>query len=88
VLPQLRSRVVLVLAFALLSAPGAAQLADWLVTEGAPGGGRFSPLTDITRENVKELQVAWSYRHGDSWTGSFPLERISIIGGWRLRNVA
>ena len=49
--------------------------ADWPVTEGAAGGGRFSALTDITRENVKQLRVAWSYRHGDFFEGSFPLER-------------
>jgi quinoprotein glucose dehydrogenase len=57
----------------LLSAGAAAQIADWPVTEGAPGGGRFSPLTEITRDNVKQLQVAWTYRHGDFWEGSFPL---------------
>ncbi|MFI5321234.1 MAG: pyrroloquinoline quinone-dependent dehydrogenase [Myxococcota bacterium] len=49
--------------------------ADWPVTEGAPGGGRFSPLRDITRENVKQLRVAWTYRHGDFFAGAFPLER-------------
>jgi quinoprotein glucose dehydrogenase len=43
------------------------------VTEGASGGGRFSPLTEITRENVTQLQIAWTYRHGDFWEGSFPL---------------
>ncbi len=51
-----------------------AQIADWPVTEGAPGGGRYSPLTGITRENVTRLRVAWSYRHRDFWKGSFPLE--------------
>jgi quinoprotein glucose dehydrogenase len=50
-----------------------AVVADWPVTEGAPGGGRFSPLREITRENVKELRIAWTYRHGDFWEGSFPL---------------
>ena len=49
--------------------------ADWPNTEGAPGGGRYSPLTDITRENVKQLRVAWTYRHGDFFEGAFPLER-------------
>ncbi len=48
--------------------------ADWPVTEGAPGGGRFSPLTDITRDNVKQLRVAWTYRHSDFFEGSFPLK--------------
>lgn len=29
-------------------------------------GSRHSPLAQITRENVKELQVAWTYRTGDT----------------------
>ena len=49
------------------------RVADWPVTEGAAGGGRYSPLADITRENVSKLRVAWTYRHGDFWRGSFPL---------------
>lgn len=60
-------------AVALLPLPAAAQIAEWPVTEGAPGGGRFTPLTDITRANVTRLEVAWSYHHGDFWKGSFPL---------------
>src|SRR5262245_58608662 len=51
-----------------------AQTAEWAFTEGAPGGGRSSPLTDITKENVSKLRVAWTYRHGDFWKGAFPLE--------------
>lgn len=50
-----------------------APLADWPVTEGTPGGGRHSPLVEITPENVSRLRVAWTYRHGDFWEGSFPL---------------
>ena len=42
--------------------------ADWPVTEGAAGGGRYSPLTDITWANVASLRVAWTYHHGDYWT--------------------
>jgi quinoprotein glucose dehydrogenase len=37
----------------------------WRFTEGGAGGGRYSPLTDINRDNVKRLKVAWTYRHGD-----------------------
>ncbi|HTO07133.1 MAG TPA: pyrroloquinoline quinone-dependent dehydrogenase [Myxococcota bacterium] len=67
-------------------------LADWPVTEGAPGGGRHSPLTDITRENVSRLQVAWTYHHGDFWEGAWPLrvnrgsafESTPIVVGGRL----
>jgi quinoprotein glucose dehydrogenase len=49
------------------------RVADWPVTEGAPGGGRYSPLAEITPENVSKLRVAWTYHHGDFWRGSFPL---------------
>jgi len=29
------------------------------------GGTRYSPVDQITRENVKHLEVAWIYNHGD-----------------------
>jgi len=58
----------------LIAGTARAQTAEWPVTEGAPGGGRFTPLADITRENVTRLRVAWTYRHGDFWKGAFPLE--------------
>jgi len=66
-------RVAVAAALALLAARAGAEVSDWPVTEGAPGGGRHSPLTDVTRENVTQLRVAWTYRHGDFWQGSFPL---------------
>jgi len=74
-------RVLLLAALCALSLPapargeeaGAARIADWPVTEGAPGGGRFSPLTDVTPENVARLVPVWSYRHGDFFEGRFPL---------------
>jgi quinoprotein glucose dehydrogenase len=37
----------------------------WPTTEGAAGGGRYSPLADIDRTNVAALEVVWTYRHGD-----------------------
>src|SRR5262245_17462328 len=49
------------------------RVADWPFTEGAPGGGRYSPLAEITPENVGKLRVVWTYRHGDFWRGAFPL---------------
>ncbi|MDY7095860.1 MAG: pyrroloquinoline quinone-dependent dehydrogenase [Acidobacteriota bacterium] len=47
---------------------------EWPFTEGAPGGGRHSTLTDIHPGNVEQLQVAWTYRHGDVWEGQFPVK--------------
>jgi thiol-disulfide isomerase/thioredoxin len=38
--------------------------ADWPVYGRDPGGARFSPLTQITRSNVAQLQVAWTYHAG------------------------
>jgi len=50
-----------------LSSRAQTPLADWPVTEAAPGGGRHSPLVEITPGNVSRLRVAWTYRHGDFW---------------------
>ncbi len=47
---------------------------SWPVYGGDPGGHRWSPLGDITRENVGGLEEAWTYRHGDMSTGD---------GAWR-----
>jgi quinoprotein glucose dehydrogenase len=38
--------------------------AEWPEWGAAPGGGRFSPLGQITRENVAALEVAWTYHTG------------------------
>src|SRR6266851_3197732 len=37
---------------------------DWPVYGRDPGGARFSPLTQVTRANVAQLQVAWTYHAG------------------------
>ncbi|MDZ7784258.1 MAG: pyrroloquinoline quinone-dependent dehydrogenase [Halioglobus sp.] len=39
---------------------------DWPVWGRDPGGSRFAPLTQITPENVEQLEVAWEYHTGDS----------------------
>jgi len=41
------------------AAPG-----DWPAYGRDPGGARFSPLTQITRANVTQLQVVWTYHTG------------------------
>src|SRR5260370_41784457 len=38
---------------------------DWPVYGHDPGGTKFSPLTQITRENVSGLKIVWTYRTGD-----------------------
>jgi len=51
---------MLALLLVLAQAPG-----DWPVYGRDPGGSRFSPLTQITRDNVARLQVAWTYHTGE-----------------------
>jgi quinoprotein glucose dehydrogenase len=43
---------------------------DWPVYGHDAGGMRFSPLTQITRENVAQLKVTWTFHTGDISDGS------------------
>jgi quinoprotein glucose dehydrogenase len=38
----------------------------WQAYGADPGGTRYSPLSEITRENVARLEPAWTYRTGDA----------------------
>ena len=49
-------------------------VADWRHYGGDQGGQRFSPLTQVTPENVSELEVAWIYRTGDVSAGTADFE--------------
>jgi len=44
--------------------------ADWPEYAGDKGGLHYSPLTQITPENVGRLELAWSHRSGDFFPGS------------------
>jgi quinoprotein glucose dehydrogenase len=57
-----------VLACARPGQPAAREDVDWRVTGGEPGMTRWSPLDQITRDNVKKLRVAWVYHAGDAST--------------------
>lgn len=68
----MRNEMTRVVALALaLAAPAAAQTpaVEWANYGNDPGGTRFSPLADVTRENVATLEVAWTYHTGDSAAG-------------------
>lgn len=45
--------------------PAAGNTADWPRSLGGPTSNRFSELTQINRENVASLEVAWTYHAGD-----------------------
>jgi len=44
--------------------------AEWPTYGNDPGGMRYSPLTEINRENVANLKVAWIFHTGDISDGS------------------
>jgi quinoprotein glucose dehydrogenase len=60
--------------FFLLAALGACQTnkdqdySGWAVKGGTPDGLQYSSLDQINRENVHQLQVAWTYTTGDADT--------------------
>jgi quinoprotein glucose dehydrogenase len=45
--------------------PAAAPAADWPSYGGDAGGSRYSPLTQINKDNVAGLKVAWEIHTGD-----------------------
>jgi quinoprotein glucose dehydrogenase len=53
-------------------------LAEWPAWGGDAGGLKWSPLTQITRDNVDDLEVAWTYRHGDVSDGTQGVTRSAF----------
>jgi quinoprotein glucose dehydrogenase len=51
---------------------------DWPVYGGAPGNTHYSPLAQINRENVRNLQLAWSFDSGEK--GGLQTSPIIIDG--------
>ena len=65
-----RPTPALVLALALLLPPGAAAAeAGWPTYGNDPGGSRYSAASGITRDNVKDLAIAWEHHSGDLGRG-------------------
>jgi quinoprotein glucose dehydrogenase len=54
----------------LTLALAASAAADWPHYAGGPEQNRYSPLTQITRANVRSLKVAWTYDTKDAFDGS------------------
>lgn len=55
---------------------------EWKAYGNTPGGTRFSPLTQITPQNVSQLERAWTYRTGVTpETAKSPMETTPIMIG-------
>ncbi|UCF20887.1 MAG: pyrroloquinoline quinone-dependent dehydrogenase [Gemmatimonadota bacterium] len=72
---SLAGAAAVILAISVLSdsrpaTPMGGPISGWPAYGGDPHGTRFSPLTQVNRENVKYLEVAWTHRTGDVSDGS------------------
>ena len=58
----------------LLSVPSSAQMPhderEWPMFGGRPENIHYTALDQISPDNVKELEVAWTYDTGDAFSGS------------------
>ncbi len=52
--------------------------ASWPEYGGDKGGLRYSALTQITRDNVDRLRIAWTYHSGDVSSGSAQESKTSL----------
>src|SRR5882672_5443655 len=46
--------------------PGVGTAGDWPSYGRTPGGNRHSPLTQLTRDNVAHLTLAWEFKTGEA----------------------
>jgi quinoprotein glucose dehydrogenase len=52
---------------------------NWDTYLGDPGRSHYSPLTEITQENVSQLELAWTYDSGELREGSSSMYTSPII---------
>ena len=57
------------------------QVADWSHYGSNPAGTRYSALDQITKDNVDQLQVAWTYRTGEIAEGASEYQNTPIQVG-------
>jgi quinoprotein glucose dehydrogenase len=64
----------------VVSAAAAQTSSDWPTFGGQPGGGQHSPLNQIDRDNVADLEVAWIHRSGDpAWLEVTPIHANNML---------
>ena len=62
------------------SIAGDKQNGEWPAYGRDPGGGRYSPLTQINTSNIKNLKLAWTFRTGElkTYEGTRALEKAAF----------
>ena len=79
-----RTRLLLLTSTLILAVNAGAQheKRDWAVWGGGPENQHYSPLLQINKSNVKQLQVAWSFDTGESGgLQTSPLEVDGVLYG-------
>lgn len=69
--------------FALAARQTGAGRSDWPAFEGDADAAHYSPLRQINRDNVKDLEQAWSHELGETVVSSEPLvlpDRLIVVG--------
>lgn len=61
--------------------------ADWPAYGRTQQGTRYSPLQQITPDNVKNLQVAWTFRTGDTKGPNDPVEITNEVTPLKIGNL-
>lgn len=69
------------------SASAASSGADWPEYGRTPQGTRYSPLAQITPDNVKHLTVAWIFRTGDTKGPNDPVEITNEVTPLKIGNL-
>ncbi len=85
----LKKYVVVLIVLLFHSSNILAQEQAWPTYAGSSGGGQYSSLQQINKDNVKELEQAWVYHSGDVSDGSdgtakTPLEVNPILANDKL----
>ena len=75
---RLLPRTLVALLVWMLVAPFPGSASDWPHPGRDPGATRHAPLTQIHRDNVKKLEVAWTFDTGDVSDGSTLPSRTSF----------
>ena len=60
-----------------VSAAETAATVEWPAYGSAPGGGHYTSATQITKDNLDQLALAWSHRSGDYVSGTQTLSETT-----------
>src|SRR5215470_6747354 len=71
---------IVLAASSLRAQHGAATNGEWRAYAGDNGSTRYAPLDQITRDNVKDLQVAWSWKFDNFGGGTSETTQLMANG--------